>query len=182
MAILTGMLSVAEFARLPQPEGGVRQELHHGELLELPPVKILHLMLQMRLVSLVRTLCDLSVYGVTTEFPFRPVPGFDVRVADVALFRLAYASRTLHNDYFSGVPEIVIEVLSPSNTASEMLDRETICLRNGGKEFWLVDPNRKTVKVVRADGYSQVYGVEGAIESGVLDGRIAVSDIFDSVA
>jgi hypothetical protein len=30
-----------------------------------------------------------------------------------------------------GVPEIVIEVLSPSNTASEMLDREQICLENG---------------------------------------------------
>jgi len=38
--------------------------------------------------------------------------------------------------YFEGAPEIVIEVLSPSNTAAEMMDKEQLCLENGAKEFW----------------------------------------------
>ena len=52
MAVTSGLLSVADFARLPQPAGGVRQELHHGELVESLPVKKLHTKLQKRLVSL----------------------------------------------------------------------------------------------------------------------------------
>ena len=179
MAILTGMLSVAEFARLPQPEGGVRQELHHGELVELPPVKKIHTKLQQRLVRFLEPFVRPLELEADKEFPFRPEPEFQVWVADVAVYRSSEWNQTADDDWFHGVPEIVIEVLSPSNTASEMLDRETVCLRNGGKEFWLIDPDRQSVKVVRADGFSQVYGMDGAIESAVLNGRIEVRDIFN---
>ena len=60
---------------------------------------------------------------------------------------------TADDDYFRGVPEIVIEVLSPSNTAPEMLEREAICLRHGGREFWRCDPVQRTVKVTTAEGF-----------------------------
>ena len=170
-------LTVAEFARLPQPAGGVRQELHHGELVELPPVKKLHTKLQRRLVSLLEAHLNPAEQGVDKEFPFRPAPEFEVWIADVALFSLALWEQTADDDYFRGVPEVVIEVLSPSNTASEMLEREEICLRHGGREFWLVDPGRESVKVIRADGHSRVHGAGGVIESGALDESIAVRDI-----
>jgi Uma2 family endonuclease len=178
MAVRSALLSVAEFARLPEPCGGVRQELHHGELVELPPVKKLHTKIQKRLVSLLEASLNRAEHGVDKEFPFRPAPEFEVWVADVALFSLALWEQTADDDYFRGVPVIVIEVLSPSNSASEMLEREEICLRNGGQEFWLVDPGRESVKVIRAGGYSVVYDTASVIESGVLGGSIAVRDIF----
>jgi Uma2 family endonuclease len=59
-----------------------------------------------------------------------------------------------------------------------MLEREIICLRHGGQEFWLVDPRRETVKVIRADRYSSVHDAAGVIESSALGGSIAVRDIF----
>lgn len=178
MAVTSALLSVAEFARLPQPAGGVRQELHHGELVELPPVKKLHTKLQKRLVSLLEARLNPAERGVDKEFPFRPAPEYEVWVADVALFSLALWEQTADDDYFRGVPAIVIEVLSPSNSASEMLEREEICLRHGGREFWLVDPQRESVKVIRADGHSIVYNAESVIESGALGESIAVRDIF----
>ena len=135
-------------------------------------------MLQRRLVRLLEASLNPSIHGAEKEFPFRPARENEVWVADIALFNLAFAKQTPGDEYFYGVPDIVIEVLSPSNTASEMLDRETICLRNGGKEFWLVDPNRKSVKVVRADGYSRVYFDEDVIVSDALGGNISVSEIF----
>jgi Uma2 family endonuclease len=181
MAVLNALLTVSEFSRLPQPSGGIRQELHHGELVELPPVKVLHTILQLRLVSALKRAADLSVYEAAGEFPFQPVEEFDVRVADVALFRISDLKKAARNGYFRGVPEIVIEVLSPSNTASEMMDRETICLHNGGKEFWLVDPNRKSVRVVRADGYSRVYSCDEDIVSEVLGGSISASELFEDL-
>lgn len=178
MAVRSALLSVAEFARLHQPAGGVRQELHHGELVESPPVKKLHTKLQKRLVSLLEARLNPADYGVDKEFPFRPAPEYEVWVADVALFSLALREQTADDDYFRGVPAIVIEVLSPSNSASEMLEREEICLRQGGREFWLVNPQRESVKVIRADGHSTVHNAGSIIESGALGGLIAVRDIF----
>ena len=178
MAVTSALLSVAEFARLPQPAGGVRQELHHGELVELPPVKKLHTKLQKRLVSLLEAALNPVEHSVDKEFPFRPAPEYEVWVADVALFSLALWEQTADDDYFRGVPAIVIEVLSPSNSASEMLEREEIWLRHGGREFWLVDPGRESVKVIRADGHSSVHDAGSVIESGALGGSIAVREIF----
>jgi Uma2 family endonuclease len=72
MAVTSGLLSVAEFSCLPQPAGCVRLELHHGELVELPPVKKLHTKLRKRLISLLGAVLKPAEFGVDTEFPFRP--------------------------------------------------------------------------------------------------------------
>jgi Uma2 family endonuclease len=117
-------------------------------------------------------------HGVDKEFPFRPAPEYEVWVADVAIFSLALWEQTADDDYFCGVPAVVIEVLSPSNSASDMLDREETCLRHGGQEFWLVDPQRESVKVIRADGYSNIHDVASMIESAALSASIRVRDIF----
>src|SRR5580658_355370 len=170
MAVTGALLSVAAFARLPQPAGGVRQELHHGELVELPPVKKLHTKLQKRLVSLLEEHLNPAEHGVDKEFPFRPAPEYEVWIVDVALFSPALWDQAADDDYFRGVPAIVIEVLSPSNSASEMLEREEICLRYGGREFWLVDPARESVKAIRADGYSIAHNAESVIGSGTRGG------------
>ena len=132
MAVKSAVLSVDEFARLPRPAGGVRQELHHGALVELPPVKKLHMKLQKRLVSLLEVRLAPAEYRVDKGVSVSSLPEYEVWVADVAV--------------------IVIEVLSPSDSASEMLGREEICLRHGGLEFWLVDPARETVNPTFAPG------------------------------
>src|ERR1700685_787267 len=90
VAVTGALLSVAEFARLPQPVGGVRQELHHGELVELHPVEKVHTKLRKRLMSLLEAHLNPAEHGVNhgvdKEFPFRPAPEYEVWVADVARF------------------------------------------------------------------------------------------------
>jgi Uma2 family endonuclease len=130
------MLTVSEFALLAQPTGSVRQELHHGEVVQLPPVKKIHIRIQKRLVALLEKTLGSSGFGVDKEFPFRPLEEHEVWVADVAVFRLAQWEQTADDDYFQGVPPIVIEVLSPSNTASEMLAREEVCAMADGNSGW----------------------------------------------
>ena len=142
------------------------------------PVAKRHTRTQIRLVQLLGAAANPAALGIGKEFPFRPLPEHEVWVADVAVFSLAEWERTSDDDYFHGVPAIVIEVLSPSNTASEMLDREQMCLANGGQEFWLVDAERKTVKVTRADGHSDVYRGSDSIASDLLGAPIAATDIF----
>jgi Uma2 family endonuclease len=78
-----------------------------------------------------------------------------------------------------GSPEIVIEVLSPSNTASEMLDRERTCLAGGCVEFWTVDAALRLVRVTRSDGTVATYGEGDLIPLRLFgDATLAVREIF----
>ncbi len=79
--------------------------------------------------------------------------------------------------YMEGAPDVVIEVLSPSNTASEMLDREQICLENGAREFWVVDPVRRQVKVSCADGRAATYKAGQSIPL-LFGGMLPVDSTF----
>ena len=46
-----------------------------------------------------------------------------------------------------GAPDLVIEILSPSNTAFEMEQKLRLYREAGVKEYWVVNPNDKTVTV-----------------------------------
>ncbi len=167
MAVTKRLLTVDEFACLPQPAGAIRQELHHGRVVEFPPVKMIHTKTQKRLVDLLTDCVNPAEFVVIKDLAFRPLAEYELWVADVAVVSLALWDQTADDDYFRGVPAIVIEVLSPSNSEGEMLEREEICLRHGGQEFWIVDPQTMSVKVIRANGASDV-----------LNRSISVSEIF----
>ena len=59
--------------------------------------------------------------------------------------------------YLEGAPDLVIEVPSPSNSMAEMNEKEQVCLENGAKEFWVVDPKRRLVKVSTPDGNTRTW-------------------------
>jgi Uma2 family endonuclease len=46
-----------------------------------------------------------------------------------------------------GAADIVVEVLSPSNTVAEIYDKEKLWLENGAGQFWVVDLDRRQVMV-----------------------------------
>ena len=78
-------------------------------------------------------------------------------MADVALVS---AERWIHiprKGILSGAPDLVIEVLSPSNTVSEIFDKKTLCLENGSREFWVVDIEHRQVEVSTPDGRTLTY-------------------------
>jgi Uma2 family endonuclease len=82
------------------------------------------------------------------------------------------------DDNLHGTPELVVEVLSPSNTASEMLDRETMCLENGCQEFWVADPKRESVRITTARGEVKTYRSGDSIPLRLFGGEWKVSEIF----
>ena len=176
MATATRLMTVEEFMALVPASDG-RQELHHGQLVEMRPAKFLHTLTQRSIIEALHQVLD-QRYLVEKEFPFRPTQEYEARVADVAVLDRARARSTPLDQYFSGVPEIVVEVLSPTNSASEMLDREAICLGHGGREFWLCDPVRQTVKVTTAAGFSRLYRLGDTLPLGEFGAPIAVADLF----
>ena len=50
-----------------------------------------------------------------------------------------------------GAPDLIIEILSPSNTATEMSRKKNLYLAAGVSEFWIVDPELKQIEVNRIE-------------------------------
>ena len=81
-------------------------------------------------------------------------------------------------------PDIAIEVLSPSETASELQEKLDDYRVSGTALVWVVDPVRRSVMIV-----SQVEPLKLLHESDTLDGgeilpgfSCAVTDIFEGIA
>jgi len=168
------LVTFAELEQMPDAPDG-RYELRHGELVKVPPPEFPHYRIQQRLRKLLESAAP-GAGEVGTEFAFRALPEYEHRIADVAFVSTDRWEKT--DRYFEGAPEIVIEVLSPSNTAAEMMDKEQLCLENGAKEFWAVDPTRRQVRISTADGRTMTYKAGRQIPV-LFGGAIAVSEIFE---
>jgi Uma2 family endonuclease len=134
------LMTVDEYRQLPDRED-VIQELHWGMVVTLSRPKMKHTKLQFRLAELLRAKVEhLGVVGA--EVPFRALPEYDLRGADVAYVSQQKWDATDDDDNLRGSPELAIEVLSPSNTRAEIREKAVLCLSSGAQEFWVVDPKR----------------------------------------
>ena len=81
-------------------------------------------------------------------------------------------------------PDLAVEVLSPSETASELEEKLDDYLVSGTRLIWIVNPVRRTVMVVSNDA-----PVRWLREGETLDGgavvpgfSCAVAEIFEGIA
>jgi Uma2 family endonuclease len=174
----TGLMTVDEFRQLPET-GHFYYELRHGELVKVTRPKFKHCLIQGKLQDLLRPHAG-NEYWVSLEIPFRAVPEYDLRVADVAALSLTRRDQTDPDDFLQGAPELVIEVVSPSNTVQETADKERLCLENGCREFWVVNPMLRHVKVSTPDGITHTYESGHEIPLNLFGGApLPVSAIFE---
>jgi Uma2 family endonuclease len=62
-----------------------------------------------------------------------------VKVADVAWGSFNFFKRNKRQNPYLESPEVVIEILSPSNTRAEMDVKKQLYFEQGAQEFWLCD-------------------------------------------
>jgi Uma2 family endonuclease len=178
MAATTHLMTVEEFLKLPEDDGPVYHELRHGELVSVTRPKLKHTRIQHKLRRLLEAFSDSNSF-TEVEFPFRALPEYEFRVADVAYVSAERWAKSDPDDYFRGTPDLVIEVLSPSNTVAEIYDKEKLCLENGAKEFWVVSPELRQVKVSTPDSHTITYQSGQEIPLPLFgDVRVAVDAIF----
>jgi Uma2 family endonuclease len=177
-ATTTRLMTVAEFSQLPDDDGPVYLELHNGEVVSVPRPKVEHTVIQTSLYDLVKPIVPPGSF-LSIEVPFQSPAGYDLRVADVAWISPERWKTADRKDWFRGAPDLVIEVLSPSNTVSEMYEKERLCLENGTKEFWVVDPDRRQVRISTPDGPSRTWTSGQEIRLRMFgDHKLPVDAIF----
>ena len=79
-------------------------------------------------------------FGEGEVFPQCPTQtSKGIRVADVAWASATFLKKHGAPLFFPQSPEIVVEVLSPSNNAAEMEEKRKLYFEAGAEEFWLCD-------------------------------------------
>ena len=176
MSVHAGLMTVEEYLKLPDPKEG-HTELHHGEVVVMPPPKRGHQRTQRRIQTLLtQTAGQMGV--VEVERAFRPTPQHELWVADVGYLSSERERATGDDEYIMGAPDLIVEVLSPGNTVDEMNDKMSICLANGCVSFWVVDPKRKLVSVTEGN-ITRHYGPSDAISCSLFTGQIQIREIFE---
>lgn len=177
MPATTGLMTVDEFRQLPET-GPFYYELRHGELVKVTRPKKKHAVIQKRICRILEQHAG-EKFWAQEEMTFRPLPEHELRVADIGLVTSARWDETSPDDNLPGAPGFVIEVLSPSNTVQEIFEKEQLCLENGCREFWVVDPKLRQVKVSKPDGITRTYQMGHEIPLDLFGaGALPVATIF----
>jgi Uma2 family endonuclease len=78
------------------------------------------------------------------------------------------------------IPELAVEVVSPSQSGPSVEEKSAVYLAAGVRLVWIIDPERRTVRVLRVDGSETLLAVPDEIDGeDVLPGfRLPVSQLF----
>lgn len=74
-----------------------------------------------------------------------------------------------------GAPDLIVEILSPSSLRNDRLIKLRLYQQAGVREYWIADPENKTVQVFLSDGAGTLcphedYGQKDVAKVNVLDG------------
>ena len=87
-----------------------------------------------------------------------------VRIPDVGVLLQPFDTENAFLGRVRGAPDIVIEVLSPSNSPQEMRDKTSDYFNAGALRVWIVDPEARTIIIHKADGTNTRFGGKDRLE------------------
>lgn len=102
------------------------------------------------------------VYAAETGFTLARDPD-TVRAPDVAFVAAARLSATESAGFFEGAPDLAVEVLSADDHPAEVLRKVADWLSAGARLVWVVDTERRTARVYRADGSESLLDRDAAL-------------------
>ena len=180
------LLTADEFYDFCCKSGG-RYELVDGEVVELSPVNDEHSGIASNIDTAFNNYSRRHGFGQAgVEAGYVVLSGPDtVRGPDVS-FRLVPRNRRRQNaGFLSGAPDIAVEVVSPSNTASEMERKVREYLTAGSQRVWVVHSATpaapRQVLIHRSDGTILTYTNDDVItDEELLPGfSLPLAEIFE---
>ena len=175
-----GQWTYAGYARLP--DDGMRYEVIRGELFMSPAPRPLHQVV-IRLTSYflvgflrVNRLGKTFVSPIDVVLPQQLGDPVQPDIVFIANERLSIVGELK----IQGAPDLVMEILSPSNPEYDRTLKYEIYAEAGVPEYWIIDPHERTIKVfaLRDGGYEQLgrYGEGETARSKLSDGFTAAID------
>jgi Uma2 family endonuclease len=174
------LMTLEEFERLSSDDG-VLYELDEGELVSMTFPMPKHARVQLALMlelgaflkqrPLGELLCDTG-YLLSSDPP-------TLRGPDLGFLR---AGRKIEPEArITGAPDLAVEIVSPSDTASALLRKVQQYLASGARTVWVVYPDNAQVHVFEASGQTRVLSREDVLtEPNLLPGfSVPVAALFE---
>jgi Uma2 family endonuclease len=167
--VAAALVTLDEFFQMPCPEDGAHLELHDGEVVVFNPPSLVHVYIQ-QVIS--RWLIDTAQErgSAQCEFPYRPAANLQFWRADVAYIPKEDWRSLRSGQYPVYAPQLIVEVLSPSNLVLNLNRQRIVAFSAGTKEFWTVDPEAQIVEVSKPGASTMTFGITGVIPLTVLPG------------
>ena len=133
------------------PADGRRYEIIDGELYEMPAPALAHAIALANLIARILP----AVQAIGAQFLTAPVdvffPGANPVQPDF-LVLLPDRFHLMSQRGIEGAPDLVIEILSPSNPEHDRITKRALYARAGVREYWLVSPEAAIVEVLALRG------------------------------
>lgn len=155
-------------------------QLINGELVMSPAPKPSHQRVARKIFKV------LDAANLPGEIFFSPI---DLYINSRNVFQpdLVYLADS-NKDYLTergieGPPDIIVEIISPSNSYTDRNQKKNTYLKFGVKEYWIVDPGNKTIEIYTPAGGEDVpvcftYKDEEVTSTIVKALRFNLKDIF----
>lgn len=161
--------TLEQYEALPE---NVRAEVYDGQIYYMASPTEEHQTISMELSTL------LNLYLKSKKGPCRVFHApFDVKLNDAPLtivqpdLMIVCDKGKLDGKRCNGAPDFIIEIVSPGNPSDDYI-RKLYYYKNAGvREYWIVDPRRKTVTVNYFEGdlLNVPYSFESTIKVNIYD-------------
>jgi Uma2 family endonuclease len=179
MVTRTQTLTLMEFLQIPETQPA--SEFINGEISQKPMPQGEYSVLQECLCAQINGVAKAT--KIAYAFPeLRCSFGVSVVVPDVSVFCWQRIPRTETGrvaNRFEVPPDWVIEILSPEQSQTKVLEKLLLCIDHGSTLGWLIDPAESSVLVVFAEQRMRVLRSEATLP--VLEGinlELTVDDVF----
>lgn len=176
-----GRWTYEDYKRLP--DDGWRYEVIEGELYMAPAPRPRHQEAAINLATAMSQFARSKSLGKVYTAPIDVLlPGLASPVQPDVLFIAADRLDIVQEEFIQGPPDLVIEVLSPSNWLDDRRTKFRLYARARVREYWIVDPERRTIEVFALRGHSFTllnrYEAGETVRSEVLpDFEVAVNEV-----
>jgi len=167
------------FESLPE---GTPAQLIGGEIIMSPAPNAKHQIVLTNLIVMLYSFVHKKNHGTVITSPI------DVHFSDEEVYQpdiifISKSNESIIRENIDGAPDLVVEILSPSNAYHDLRHKWRIYERYGVKEYWIVDPMAKSIEILknRAGEFQRISRAfeTGSVQSNLLKGlAVDLGDVF----
>lgn len=162
-----------------------RYEIINSELYDMSPTpNSEHQRISRELEFLLISFVKKNKLGEVFHAPFDTILDKRNVVQPDILFIANDNSKIITKKCIEGVPDLVVEIISPSSYYRDQVEKKDLYERFGVKEYWIIDPANKVIQIFILQENKYVLHAfiaeEGKVTSSVLQGfEVTIDDIIN---
>jgi len=181
------LLTVADLEAMPDDEN--RYELFEGELFVSRSPSLSHQRVLINLATLIKIYLEQNPIGEVFPTPGVIFDNFNSAIPDIVFISNEQVNNVGAEPHIHEAPELAIEIVSPGkeNARRDREMKRQIYGKFGVKEYWIADPESRTLEIYRLKkrtlALAATLAGEDEITSPVLPGfKCKVNQVFGSLS